>query len=66
MKKKSDYYHYFLGIMVFLAGCDYSKPEETWWVFYNTFLRSNENVLVGWEDNIKQQLWFSYYCPCIE
>ncbi len=31
--------------MVFLAGCDYSKPEKRSGFFYNTFVDPMKNVL---------------------
>ena len=43
MKKKA-LLPLFLGIMVFLAGCDYSKPENVVG-FLQYIRRSNENVL---------------------
>ena len=44
MKKKA-LLPLFLGIMVFLAGCDYSKPEKRSGFFYNTFVDPMKNVL---------------------
>lgn len=44
MKKKA-LLPLFLGIMVFLAGCDYSKPEKRDGFFYNTFVDPMKNVL---------------------
>lgn len=34
-----------LGIMVFLAGCDYSKPENRTGFFYNTFVKNMDNII---------------------
>ena len=34
-----------LGVMVFLAGCDYSKPENRTGFFYNTFVKNMDNVI---------------------
>ena len=35
-----------LGVMVFLAGCDYSKPENRNGFFFNTFVEPMYNVIV--------------------
>ncbi|MFD3244587.1 membrane protein insertase YidC [Staphylococcus simulans] len=34
-----------LGVMVFLAGCDYSKPENRTGFFYNTFVKNMDNII---------------------
>ena len=34
-----------LGIMVFLAGCDYSKPEKQDGFFFNTFVQPMKHLL---------------------
>ncbi|AMY06654.1 hypothetical protein CD149_05255 [Staphylococcus condimenti] len=34
-----------LGIMVFLAGCDYSKLENRTGFFYNTFVKNMDNII---------------------
>lgn len=39
----------FLGIMVFLAGCDYSKPEKRSGFFYNTSVDPMKMYWIGWE-----------------
>ena len=39
MKKKALWPLLF-GVMVVLAGCDYSKPENRDGFFYNTFVNS--------------------------
>ena len=33
-----------LGVMVFLAGCDYSKPENRNGFFFNTFVEPMDKV----------------------
>ena len=44
MKKKA-LLPLFLGIMVFLAGCDYSKQGNRTGFFYNTFVDPMEKIL---------------------
>ena len=44
MKKKA-LLPLFLGIMVFLAGCDYSKPEKQDGFFFNTFVQPMKHLL---------------------
>lgn len=34
-----------LGVMVFLAGCDYSKSENRTGFFYNTFVKNMDNII---------------------
>ncbi|MDU2137820.1 MAG: YidC/Oxa1 family membrane protein insertase, partial [Staphylococcus warneri] len=44
MKKKA-LLPLFLGLMVFLAGCDYSKPGARSGFFYNTFVDPMKHLL---------------------
>ena len=39
-----------LGVVLFLAGCDYSKPENRNGFFYNTFVQPMDN-LIHWLGN---------------
>ena len=34
-----------LGVMVFLAGCDYSKPENRDGFFFNTFVEPMDKLI---------------------
>ena len=44
MKKKA-LLPLFLGIMIFLAGCDYSTPEKQDGFFFNTFVQPMKHLL---------------------
>ncbi len=44
MKKKALWPLLF-GVMVVLAGCDYSKPENRDGFFYNTFVKPMDSVI---------------------
>ena len=44
MKKKALWPLLF-GVMVVLAGCDYSKPENRDGFFYNTFVKPMDNLI---------------------
>ena len=58
MKKKA-LLPLFLGIMVFLAGCDYSKPEKRSGFFYNTFVDPMKNVLDWLGNNLLNDNYYS-------